>query len=181
MNPIESISISIESIEPFLNHWIYLNLFESALNQLNHFKMIESIWNNIQINWLQVPRTTMKKDFSRQISKSWISGNFKIKIRILHSKKHQKNFLWFFPDFSVKYFWESIWFHKSYWIPDYIQRKIFKKSRFFFPVKSQSFKWNQNQFQTWNFRQISKTGFFPVKFRKLEFFPVNFKRYFFFG
>ena len=149
------------------------------LNQLNLFDSIESIWLNwIILKWLnlfetifklidyKVPRTTMKKDFSRQISKSWISGNFKIKIRILHSKKHQKNFLWFFPDFSVKYFWESIWFHKSYWIPDYIQRKILKNIQIFFPSNRKvlneikiNFKigFFTSNFENWIFsRQIAK-------------------------
>ena len=160
---------SIESIESISRNWIYLN-------QLNHFEMIESIWNNIQINWLQVPRTTMKKDFSRQISKSWISGNFKIKIRILHSKKHQKNFLWFFPDFSVKYFWESIWFHKSYWIPDYIQRKILKNIQIFFPSNRKVLNEIKINFKLGIFVKFQKLDF-RVKFRKLEFFPVNFKKF----
>ena len=45
-NPIESI-------------WIY---FIQHLNQLNHFKMIESIWNNIQIDWLQSPKNKNKNN-----------------------------------------------------------------------------------------------------------------------
>ena len=84
MNPIESISISIESIEPFLNHWIYLNLFESALNQLNHFKMIESIWNNIQIDWLQSRNKNKNNNFQAyrtvRVSltvKNWVKNSWK--------------------------------------------------------------------------------------------------------
>ena len=84
MNPIESISISIESIEPFLNHWIYLNLFESALNQLNHFKMIESIWNNIHIDWLQSRNKNKNNNFQAyrtvRVSltvKNWVKNSWK--------------------------------------------------------------------------------------------------------
>ena len=130
-------------------HWMYLN-------QLNLFDSIESIWLNwIILKWLNLFETIFKiidyksqeqqwrKIFPVKFQKVEFPAILKLKSGFYTAKNIKKTFYDFFPIFPSNTFGNPFDFTRVIEFPIIYREKSLKNPDFF-PVKSQSFEWNQN-------------------------------------